>query len=102
MSEDWESELWETGYGIWRGLRRRVAATFGLMVGGFVWLVLYAAFLASRFAWYENLAVVVCSLLVGIAAISALWILWGLGIHRRFGRWETFGPFEPSDPWDAW
>lgn len=94
-----EYNVWERGEGLWRGLRRRIAATFALVAGGFAALVLYAAFLASRFAWYENLAVILSALVLIPASIVVMWLLWGLSLHRRFAPDEPIGPFDPFDPW---
>jgi len=69
-----------------RGLRRRLFATVGLLVGGLVWVILYLAFLAGRFAWYQNLAVVLVSFLVVPAVVVAMWIAWGLSLGRRLHR----------------
>ncbi len=67
-----------------RGLRRRVVATVGLLVGGLVWVILYLAFLAGRFAWYQNLAVVLATFLVVPAVVVAMWVSWGMAAGRRF------------------
>ncbi len=95
MSSWSDYNVWERGEGLWRGLRIRIAATFALAAGGFVALLLYAAFLASRFAWYENLAVILSALVLIPATIVGMWLLWGLSLHRRFAPDEPFGPFDP-------
>jgi len=69
-----------------RGLRARIVATLGLLVGGLCWVVLYLAFLAGRFAWYQNFAVVLVSLLVVPFVVVAIWISWGMSVGRRFRR----------------
>lgn len=77
-----------------RGLRRRIGATIALLVGGLCWVILYLAFLAGRFAWYQNLAVVLVSFLVVPAIVVLMWITWGVGLARRFGRslWDDEFP----------
>ncbi|MGD0249801.1 MAG: hypothetical protein ABSB97_02775 [Thermoplasmata archaeon] len=72
----------------------RVAATVGLLVGGLVGIVLYLAFLASRFAWYQNLAVVFLTLLVIPATVVVMWVFWGVEVVRRARAWVD-GPFDP-------
>jgi len=78
---------------MFRGLKRRVVATVGLLVGGLVWIVLYLAFLAGHFAWYQNLAIVLSTFLVVPTVVIVMWVLWGLGLGRRFGGWA-------DDPFD--
>ena len=67
-----------------RGLRRRIVSTVGLLVGGLVWVILYLAFLAGRFAWNQNLAVVLATLLVVPAVVVVMWVSWGWAMGRRF------------------
>jgi hypothetical protein len=69
-----------------RGVRRRIVATIALLVGGLCWVILYLAFLAGRFAWYQNLGIVLVSFLVVPAVVVVMWIYWGISVGRRFGR----------------
>jgi len=69
-----------------RGLKTRVIATVALLVGGLCWVILYLAFLAGRFAWYQNLAIVLVSFLLVPAAVIVMWVLWGISVGRRFRR----------------
>jgi hypothetical protein len=66
-----------------RGLRIRIGATIALLVGGLCWVFLYLAFLAGRFAWYQNLAIVLVSFLVVPAIVVLMWISWGVGVAGR-------------------
>lgn len=77
-----------------RGLKVRVAATIALLVGGLVWVILYLAFLASRFAWYQDLAIVLVSFLIVPAVIIGMWVYWGMGVARRYRRafWGDYFP----------
>ena len=75
-----------TAVPFFRGLRARILATLGLLAGGLCWVILYLAFLAERFAWYQNLAVVLASLLVVPFVVLAIWISWGLSLGRRLRR----------------
>jgi len=77
-----------------RGLKLRIVATVALLVGGLCWVVLYLAFLAGRFAWYQNLAIVLVSFLVVPAVVVVIWIYWGMAVGRRFGRafWDDDFP----------
>jgi len=69
-----------------RGLKVRIFATVALLVGGLCWVLLYLAFLAGHFAWYQNLAIVLTSFIVVPALVVVMWISWGLSVGRRFGR----------------
>lgn len=77
-----------------RGLRARIIATIVLLVGGLSWVILYLAFLAGRFAWYQNLAIVLVSFLLVPAAVVVIWVLWGMSVGRRFHRafWDDEFP----------
>lgn len=77
-----------------RGLKRRIVATVVLLVGGLVWVILYLAFLAGRFPWYQNLAIVLVSFLVVPAVVVVMWIYWGMSVGRRFGQsfWDDDFP----------
>jgi len=67
-------------------LRLRIAASAALVTGGVVFVLLYLAFFASRYAWYQNLAVVFSATLIVPVAVVVLWITWGLGIARKSYR----------------
>lgn len=87
------AERWERGPSLLRGLKSRIVATIALLGGGLVWLLLYAAFWAGRFAWFQNLAVILSTLLIVPAVVVVMWILWGFGIGRRVWDWVD-GPFD--------
>ena len=76
-----------------RRLRARIIATVALLAGGLAWIVLYLAFLAGHFAWYQNLAVVLVSLIAVPTIVVALWVSWGLSMGRRFHRAFWFDEF---------
>jgi len=69
-----------------RGLRARIVATVALLVGGLGWVVLFLAFLAAHFAWYQTLAILLVSLVAFPAAVVVMWVLWGISVGRRFHR----------------
>jgi len=81
------AERWDRRGEMFRGLKRRVVATVGLLVGGLVWIVLYLAFLAGHFAWYQNLAIILSTFLVVPTVVIVMWVLWGLGLGRRLRGW---------------
>ena len=67
-----------------RGLKIRIGATVALFVGGLSWILLYLAFYAGRFSWFQNLAVILVSLAAVPTAVVAIWVSWGLSAGRRF------------------
>ena len=69
-----------------RGLRVRIGATIALLFGGLSWVLLYLAFYASRFDWFQNFAVVLVSLVAIPVAVVAMWISWGISLGHRFHR----------------
>jgi len=77
------------------GLKARIVATVALLVGGLCWVILYLAFLAGHFAWYQNLAIVLVSFLVVPTMVVVMWIFWGLKVGRRFHHafWDDDGPW---------
>jgi hypothetical protein len=90
MSSEWPtSRSWRNPVGpVVTGLKIRLASTAVLLVGGLVFVMLYLAFLADRFAWYQNLAVILSTLLVVPVAVVVMWVAWGLSLGRRFGRFD--------------
>jgi len=68
-----------------RGLGTRIVSSVALVAGGFVFTILYLAFLAQRFAWYQNLAVVAAVAIVVPAGLAVTWVLWAMGFARRAG-----------------
>jgi hypothetical protein len=77
-----------------RGLKIRIFATGALLIGGLCWVLLYLAFLAGHFAWYQNLAILLVSFIVVPAVVVMMWISWGMAMGRRFGRsfWDDGFP----------
>jgi hypothetical protein len=69
-----------------QGLKIRILASIGVATAGAVFIALYLGFLAERFPWYSNLAVVLSALFVIPALLAGLWIHWGIAFARRFTR----------------
>jgi len=67
-----------------RGLRARIVATVLLLVGGLCWLVLYLAFLATHYPWYQNFTIVLVSCVAVPTAVVVMWVLWGMSMGRHF------------------
>jgi len=74
------------GFG-WRvGLS--IIVVFGWLIFIILWLLFYAVTLNA----YENLAVVLVSILVGIAILAAAWASWGVRYGWRYkDEWKKMG-----------
>ena len=63
-----------------------------LPVASLTLVILYLAFYAHNFAWYQDLAVFLVTVIVVTGAIILMWILWAMKAGRRMmeveGRWE--------------
>jgi hypothetical protein len=93
-----------------RGIRRRVAATLGLVLAATVAIVVYLAFFAIQYAWYQSVAVILLVVVITPVVIIAMWVSFamsqagrridraGRGRHRG-GMWS--GP-EGAGFWGAW
>ncbi|MCI4368767.1 MAG: PrgI family protein [Thermoplasmata archaeon] len=75
-----------SGANVLQEVKVRIMASLGLVTGGAIAALLYLGFLATRFAWYTNLAVLLCILIAVPAALVALWIQWGMSFGGRFAR----------------
>lgn len=65
------------------GMGWRVGVSIVTLFGLVSFLLLYFAFWAGAFVWYQNFAIVVVALLVFVAANGAAWAGWGM---RHAGR----------------
>ncbi|MEW6592172.1 MAG: hypothetical protein AB1305_00565 [Candidatus Hadarchaeota archaeon] len=68
------------------GWRVAVSAVVGL--GWLIFLVWFLFFYAQNFTVYQNLAILVMSILVVGAILAPIWILWGIKTARA---WEKKG-----------
>jgi len=64
----------------------RIIGSIAALAGGVIAIVLYLGFLATRFAWYSNLAVVLSILIAVPAVLVALWIHWGMSVGHRIAH----------------
>jgi hypothetical protein len=87
MTAEWKSESWERPWAIFRGFRIRVGVTAAILLGGLVWLVLYLVLLAERFPWYDNLVVILATLVLAPVTVLGMWISWGMRLRRRMRGW---------------
>lgn len=79
---------WRIVHFVVRGWFVRLAATVSILLAAFIGTVLYLAFWAGQFAWYQDLAVVLVVGALSVATIVGVWIAWAMKIRRRFaGPW---------------
>ena len=95
MSEWAEFGSWDYRRQLLRSLRARVAASLALVAGSAVGLLVYAFLVASRFAWFQNLAVICATLVLVPVAIVAMWVHWATTLPRRL---VLDGSFDSHDP----
>ena len=68
------------------GMRWRVSLSIIMGVGWLVFLILWLAFYASDFTAYQNIAIVLASLLIVGAVLGAAWASWGMKHGRKFKK----------------
>jgi preprotein translocase subunit SecY len=75
-----------------RGLGIRVVTTVLLPVASLVFMILYLAFFAHSYTWYQNLAIVLVTVIIVTGAIILMWLMWVMRTGKRFleanGGWE--------------
>ncbi|MCI4340548.1 MAG: hypothetical protein L3J73_04710 [Thermoplasmata archaeon] len=86
MSEDAApaSKRFEMERNVLGGLKTRIVTSVALLAGGLAFAILYLAFFASQFAWYQNLAILLVDLIAVPALLVVMWVSWGVGVGRRF------------------
>lgn len=89
MSTPWSETPWSFGRRFLRGLRWRIGATLGLLVGGLVAVLAFLLVAASHLAWYVDLVIVLGILVAAPAAVVVLWSTWGWALHRRLRAYCT-------------
>ena len=68
------------------GLAWRVSLSIIIGVGWLVFLILWLAFYAPAFTLYQNLAIILVSILIVGAILGAAWASWGIQYGCRFGK----------------
>jgi len=65
-------------------LRRRIVASIAGIAAWISFTLLYVAFWATRFSWFQSVVVVLVSLIVLTSVLAAAWVTFGLGFARRW------------------
>ena len=69
-----------------QGMKWRVSLSIIMGVGWLVFLILWLAFYASDFNIYQNIAIVLSSILIVGAVLGASWASWGMKHGRKFKK----------------
>jgi len=74
------TEVWTTpGFG-WR-----VAVSILIAIGWLSFVILWLFFFAGKYDVFQNLAIVIVSVLVGIGLLGAMWAPWGMRMAKSAG-----------------
>ncbi|HKZ90232.1 MAG TPA: hypothetical protein VJ300_08260 [Thermoplasmata archaeon] len=60
------------------GMRSRVAASIVAGVGWLVFILLFAAFWASPFTFFQNLVIFFVSIILVLGLLGVMWAMWGM------------------------
>ena len=60
------------------GLASRVVVSIIVFFGLLIFAIIYVAFFASSFSLFQQIAVILVALLVGVAILGAMWTSWGI------------------------
>ncbi len=70
------------------GLALRIVVSIIVFFGLLIFAIVYVAFFASSFSLFQQIAIILVALLVGIAILGAMWVSWGM----KFGKeWKEKG-----------
>jgi RsiW-degrading membrane proteinase PrsW (M82 family) len=73
-------EVWTTpGFG-WR-----VAVSILIAIGWLSFVILWLFFYAGKYDVFQNLAIVIVSVLVGVGLLGAMWAPWGMRMAKSAG-----------------
>ncbi len=70
------------------GFAWRVSLTILLGVGWLAFLILFLFFWASQYSFYEDVAIVIVSILIALGALAAMWASFGLRMAEKVGMEE--------------
>jgi hypothetical protein len=68
------------------GFGWRVSLSIIVSIGWLVFLILWLFFYASDFTVYQNIAIILASILIMSAILGASWASWSIKYGRKFGN----------------
>jgi hypothetical protein len=90
----------ERAEGPMQGLAWRLAASFLIGIMWLAFIIIWLFFMAGDYGLYQNLAMVILSIVVGMAALIAIWITFGLRFARQVEGVEL--DWEGKRDWSGW
>jgi len=64
----------------------RVAVSIAVFLGWLIFFVTFLAFYAGSFTVYQNLAIILVSIFIGVAILAPMWAIWGMKYGRRYSE----------------
>ena len=65
------------------GLASRVIVSIIVFFGLLIFSIIYVAFFASSFSLFQQIAVILVALLVGIVILGVMWTSWGINLIKK-------------------
>ncbi|MDE1855771.1 MAG: hypothetical protein KGH49_00860 [Candidatus Micrarchaeota archaeon] len=69
------------------GFGLRVSISILVAFGWLIFIVLWLIFYAGNFNPYQNIAIMLVSILVAMAILAASWASWGIKYGMKYGRY---------------
>ncbi len=70
------------------GFSIRVGLSILIVFGWLAFLILWLFFYADKYGVFQNIAILLVSIIVGIGMLAALWVSWGLRFAGQFKHRE--------------
>ncbi|UCD04411.1 MAG: hypothetical protein JSW73_02120 [Candidatus Woesearchaeota archaeon] len=83
--EDYE-EPWQTPGFAWR-----IGISMLAGIGWLCFLIIWFFFFASNFTVYQNIAILLVSILILVAILGSSWVSWGIKYGYKFEECKTKG-----------
>ena len=80
------------------GLAPRVAVSILVVFGWLIFAILWLVFYAGSFSLFQNIAVIIVVLLIGIAILGAMWASWGMKYGKKMEHWKEEKPSPERKP----
>ncbi len=65
------------------GLTLRVVVSIIIFFGLLIFAIIYVAFFASSFSLFQQIAVILVSILVATAILGVMWSAWGINLEKK-------------------
>ena len=65
------------------GLASRVIVSIIVFFGLLIFSIIYVAFFASSFSLFQQIAVILVALLVGIVILGVMWTSWSINLIKK-------------------